>query len=67
MAWYPAEKCDPKLQYLPSKGGNVEWMMVIISCLSDEPRKKIQKPQIKGLKGEGAFGRTLNFGEDIIF
>ena len=51
MAWYPAEKCDRKSPTFPSKTGNVEWMMVIILRLSDEPRKKIQKPQkIENLK-----------------
>ena len=43
VTWHPAENSDPKSPTFPSKGGNVEWMMVIISCLSNEPRKKNTK------------------------
>ena len=45
MNFRVAENSDQKSHTFPSKSANVEWMMVIISCLSDEPRKKIKKPQ----------------------
>jgi hypothetical protein len=40
-----AENSDQKLQYLPSKGENVEGLEVIILCLSDVHGRKREKPQ----------------------